>query len=78
MNSTSSIENNAYGISCALHLDQMGIRFEVQQAGSRPLSYMDELKRPPAAVKIGARPSGGPCATETILFSARSAPGHAW
>jgi len=64
-------------MGCASLSDQAGIRFDVQQAGSRPLSYMIELKRYPAAGADGARPSGGPCETETN-FSARNAPGHAW
>jgi hypothetical protein len=41
-------------MSCASLSDQAGIRFEVQQAGSRPLSYMNELKRHPVAHNQGA------------------------
>jgi len=40
--------------------DQADIRFVVLRAGLRPLSYMNELKRHPAAVNLGARPSGRP------------------
>ena len=46
------------------------------QAGLRPLSYMDELKRHQVAVRDGAGQSAGPCATESD-FSACNALGRA-
>ena len=59
-------------IGCASLYDQAGLRFEVQRAGSRPLSYMDELKRYPAAHNHGALPPGGPGVRMPYLFPCKA------
>jgi len=41
-------------MGCASLSDPAGIQFEAQRAGLRPLSYMSELKRQPAAGHHGA------------------------